>query len=99
MALELHKIPVISTAHIDLATNNRLDHDGGPWCPCAAYHDVGYFLFLDDLEASDEEVPQCLTAIRDWLRKLRAEGVVDDCCWVRLDCDAETVEELPTYDW
>lgn len=100
MSLEIHKIPMISTAHLtrevaDVLTKRR---DGNPWCPCAAW-EFGYFLFLDNPEAGRAPVPQCLLDIRDWLRKQEAAGVLDNSRWVRLDGDAPTVEELPTYDW
>lgn len=100
MSLEIHKIPMISTAHLtkevaDVLTERR---DGNPWCPCAAW-EFGYFLFLDEPEAGRTPVPQCLLDIRDWLRKQEAAGLLDNSRWVRLDGDADAAENLPTYDW
>lgn len=100
MSLEIHKIPCISTAHLTKEVAEQLEHerDDNPWCPCAAWPH-GFFLFLDDLEVNDEEAPQCLVDIRDWLRNLECQSTVDNSRWVRLDCDAERVEGLAAYDW
>ena len=100
MSLEIHKIPMISTAHLtrevaDVLTKRR---DGNPWCPCAAW-DYGYFLFLDNPEDCETPVPQCLLDILEWLRKQEVAGVLDNSRWVRLDESAEKVDELPTYNW
>lgn len=51
-------------------------------------------MYLDAIEDSGEDVPQCLLDIRYWLR---AEGHTD--CWVRLDSAAAKIEALPFYDW
>ena len=99
MDLEIHTIPVISTAHITREVANRLDSEHQPWCACACYRDVGFFLYLDEHSDMDEPVPQCLLDIRDWRMSLEREGKLDNCRWVRLDCDADTVDGLPTYDW
>lgn len=100
MDVEIHTIPAISTAHLTKEVAERLTAEGNknPWCPCAAW-DYGYFLFLDELEASDGEVPQCLLDTRDWLRNLEDRGILGSSRWVRLDRDADTVDGLPTYDW
>lgn len=100
MSLEIHGIPVISTAHITREVASRLDSEHQNWCACAVYRDVGFFLFLDELPSTEEDpVPQCLLDIRDWRMKLESEGKLDNSRWVRLDCDADTVEGLTTYDW
>lgn len=99
MSLEVHTIPVISTAHLTREVADRLDGEHQSWCACAVYRDVGFFLFLDEPNDGDEPVPQCLLDIRDWRMKLEQEGRLDNSRWVRLDCDAEVVEGLPTYDW
>lgn len=99
-AFEKHTIPVISTAHIDLATNSLLDRNPAQFGAGASYEGCGYFLYLDEPQSYDgHEVPQCLLDIRDWLRKCEATGELDNCRWVRLDCDADSIEGLPTYNW
>lgn len=96
--LEVVRMPVISTAHLTKEVAEILLKQGNdnPWVPCANW-EYGHFLYLDDPEAregEDEADITCLYAIRDWLRE---QGFTDS--WVRLDCDAEPVEGLPTYDW
>lgn len=93
-SMTIHRIPEISTAHITEEVSNRLHKHDNPWCACAPYYDCGFFLYLDEPYGGDEPVPQCLLDIRDWLV---AHGFTDR--WVRLDCDAEQMPDLPAYDW
>jgi hypothetical protein len=98
--LEVHTIPIISTAHLTKVVAERLDQDASTWCCGANYQGCGYFLYLDEPCASDAEtVPQCLLDIRDWRMRLEKEGMLDNSRWVRLDWDAEAVEGLPVYEW
>ena len=99
--LEVHTIPVISSGHLTKEVAERLDQDAANWSGGANYQGCGFFLYLDEPSASSdsEPVPQCLLDIRDWRRRLEKEGLLDNNHWVRLDCDAETVEGLPVYEW
>lgn len=100
MSLEVHAIPVISTAHITGQVAQQLQRNPYRWCAGAAFSDNGFFLFLDEPCADPHDtVPQCLLDIRDWRMSLEREGKLDNSRWVRLDCDADTVDDLPTYDW
>lgn len=100
MSLEVHTIPVISTAHITREVADRLDSRRQQWCACATYPDVGFFLYLDEpYSPGGDPVPQCLLDILDWRMRLEREGKLDNSHWVRLDCDADLVDDLPTYDW
>lgn len=96
MNVEILEIPAISTAHITEEVSDRLSADGGAWCPVAEYIGVGFFVWLDephDHSGAKEPVPQCLLDITAWLKKRRRTGLV------MLDCDADTVPELPVYGW
>lgn len=92
MSITTITMPVISTGHLDKETADLFSRlgDKNEWCPCLAW-DYGWILYLDDVF---DEGPQCLNDICDWLQK---HGFHD--CWVRLDRDAEQVEDLPYYDW
>lgn len=97
---EVHQIPFISTSHLTkevAATLLALSNDN-PWCPCASW-EYGAFIFLDDLEAKEGGVPQCLIDIRDWRMKLEIKGMLDNSRWVRVDAEGSVVEGLPVYDW
>ena len=93
-AITIHRIPEISTAHITQEVSERLDRNDNLWCSHANYEGCGHFIYLDEPYDGVELVPQCLLDIRDWLK---AHGFTDR--WVRLDCDADTVPDLPVYDW
>lgn len=105
--MEIHSIPVISTAHLTREVAERLSKEGNnnPWCPCASW-EHGFFVHLDDLEAravEGEPTPRCLIEIRDWMRKKNLSAINGDlntrADWVRLDQDADTVNELNSYPW
>jgi hypothetical protein len=90
--LEVHQVPVISTAHLTEETSKALTALGNEntWCVCASW-EHGFFLYLDEL---DDDVPQCLRDIADWLKR---RGFTD--CWVRLDSDADRADTLTAYEW
>lgn len=105
--MELQTLPVISTNHLTQEVAERLTASGNknPWCVCASW-EHGFFLHLDDLEAAECEadpMPQCLIDIRDWLRAKNLICTDGDRTfrgdWVRLDGDADPVDDLPSYDW
>ena len=92
MSITTTTMPVISTGHVseavaDVFTEKR---DKNPWCPCLSWQH-GWVLYLDDV---DEDAPQCLIDLADWLQK---HGFHD--CWVRLDMDADRATDLFHYDW
>lgn len=105
--MEIHSVPVISTNHLTKEAAERLSAAGNknPWCVCASW-EHGLFLHLDDLEAATTEedpVPQCLYDIRDWMRSKNLICTSGNTTfrgdWVRLDGDADTEEDLRSYDW
>ena len=93
--IEIHRIPVISTAHLtkevaELLTRKR---NNNPWLPCVEW-EYGYLLHFGDLEARGSKAPKCLIDIANWL----TASHFDDR-WVRLDSDADVQDDLPYYDW
>jgi hypothetical protein len=93
--MEKREILVLSTGHITKATAELLDglpanqypSTGGP------YGDYGYFLYAYDADHEyDDTMPDDLKAV---LTFARAHGCVN----VLLDCDADTVDGLPVFDW
>lgn len=94
MEIEIHRIPVISTAHITQEVSDRLDRNDNPWVACANYVGCGYFLYVEEPYGGEEPVPQCLLDICDWLTK---HDFTDR--WVRLDGDGDEADDLPVYDW
>lgn len=90
--LETPKMLVLSTAHISESTNSMLTiTDVGYW-PISGgpYGDYGWFLNAG--ETTLKEVPDDLKACMQFARK-------NGCDYLLLDRDADTTEELPTYEW
>lgn len=105
LPMEIHSLPVISTQHLTPEVASLLSKLGNhnDWCPCAAWPS-GYFLSLDDLEARENEPPQCLVDLRDWLKSknltdVDSTGCRSTSCWLRLDSDGEVQPDLPVYEW
>lgn len=91
--MEVLSMPVISTCHLDKATNARLTAEGdeNPWITCAE-HEYGYFMHLNEVP---EDAPKCLRDISQWLKD-NGHGAA---AWVRLDQAADMMHGLPAYDW
>lgn len=80
----------ISTAHITKETNAKLEADDEKGALYVVPHHYGYFIYVPDDE--EPETPDDLKAIFKFAKDR-------DCGWVKLDCDAEKYDELPTYNW
>lgn len=84
----------ISTAHIDKDTSELFKDrgsraDAAP--PVYAKGEYGWLVYVPEDEKDDSEI-KCLRDIAAWARR---NGISVVC----LDCDAEPVPELKTYDW
>ncbi len=81
---------VCSAAHVPEPVLRRLEDMGYGT-------DYGAQWSVNDLAWETEEI-----VAGDWppeLAALSAFARSHDCCWVKLDCDAEEIAGLPTYDW
>jgi hypothetical protein len=78
-------IPVISTQHMP-STHSLVSFEG-----LAATYPEGGFVYLPD----DPDKDMWTVPILAWLR----EHLGSDANWIRFDCDADVIYELPTYDW
>lgn len=91
--MEITKMLTLSTAHIpesiakSLETEPETDNFGLSVYPFA----YGFWIFIPDYGLR-ETIPKPLAAC---LRLAKENG----CEWLRLDCDAEPLDELPVYDW
>lgn len=96
----MSKVPVISTGHLTHATTRLLERlgDDNPWSYFASYRD-GHMIRvpsveipLQDMSPNDPPLPDDLKALWAWARE---QGVN----WVRLDMDADQIDDLPFYNW
>ena len=87
------QVPVISTNHITLETNNQLyhyKHGDAPWGQEVIDIDGGWLLFVGSNEVI--ELPDDLSPLFSWTVAMGYE-------WLRLDQDADRIPDLPFYDW
>ena len=106
--LEIHRVLVLSTAHLSDHTCNiylaqQVDlsatrETGSTWTPPSviAYEkrDYGYFVWVPENPAESERADVPLE-LRSAIHVARREG----CGWVMFDRDGPTIDDLPTYDW
>lgn len=90
--MEIYKMMVLSTGHISKETAKLLEEDkvGVVVYPKDEY---GWFIVVTDWNGIDADpVPDDLA---ECLKIAEENG----CDWLCLDCDGETVENLPIYQW
>ncbi len=90
----LESMMTLSTAHITQEVADELLEDAYS-CQLIYYpkSEYGYFLcVLEDELENENSLPECL---KDILACARSKGVQ----WVMLDRDADTIPELPVFDW
>jgi hypothetical protein len=93
--LEIAKMLVLSTAHVDEDTALRLTKGMLPTDFCTTYFakgGYGWFMHVSEEIADREANPQSLANCLDF-------AVRHGCQWIMFDRDGDTVDELTTYDW
>lgn len=86
----------LSTAHVSEETGSWLDRQTLP--DLATYPHVhemvgtGWFVWADPDPSPETQVPDDLRALFTYARS-------QNCDYILLDRDAETLDELPTFDW
>lgn len=91
----LMAVPVISTAHISVATEQMLEQlgDNHPYVHVAPY-EFGWFISVleefDDLERN-AKMPRDFVGLQRWAR---AQGYD----WLRLDGSGDTIDGLPMFE-
>jgi len=84
---EIHKILVLSTAHITEETSEWLIEEG------YTNDEYGFWLYCkSDSMLKSPEVPS-------ELKKVLIFAASKDCAYVKLDRDGDTVSGLNTFDW
>lgn len=93
---ETRRLVVLSTSHVSEATAKRFDETKADEWPCVGgpYAYYGWFVYAheENFGIGMDAIPDDLLAVMQWARRHRFE-------YILFDCDAETVDELPVYDW
>lgn len=89
----IRKLLDISTGHVSKETRDLLNEgEGGSPHIWAIPHEYGWFVRAHD-EAEDlAQTPDDLVTVMRYAKQL-------DCDWIKFDCDADFVEELPMFEW
>lgn len=93
-------MPVISTAHIKQETSAWLTNQKNRYIVAAKYPEGFFVSILDDMyDLGETELrityPEVPTELMNTLLWAHRKGYY----WVRLDCDGDIIEELPTFEW
>lgn len=92
--LQIDRMLVLSTAHISSETNEQLQNNQEEQFPLVVYEkgDYGYLILVPE---HDED----LHGVPDDLKRVLEFAALHECEWVMLDCDANVITELPTFEW
>ena len=85
----------ISTTHITEDTANKLrdiDTRGNITLSIYDKEEFGWWVYIDNRMNRNESIPDDLWRCIQYAQE-------NGCNWLCLDCDAEVVDELPSYDW
>lgn len=87
----------LSTYHISMNTKDWIDESLAGILPITIYEKsiYGWFILVPQIKEDADRLSQ----IPNDLRGIIEYALKQDCTWVMLDCDADTIPELPTFDW
>lgn len=86
---EIQQMLVLSTAHVTEETATMLDRAEANF---VRYGKAEYGWFIPILDDPQPDMPADLQACVAYAK-------THGCTWIMFDCDALTVDDLPTYDW
>lgn len=90
--LEIMRVLVLSTAHLTEGEGRARGEDFP--CACAEWPSYGFFCYVADIDENIPE-PDAWPGLYACAKFAASKGLE----WVRFDCDADTVDELPQYNW
>lgn len=94
--LDVRTFVVIGTGHVTEKSAAFLDTVPSEQWPCLGgrYGEYGWFLYAheENCGTGKDRIPDDIFAVMTWARKRGFE-------YVLVDCDADTVDDLPVYDW
>ncbi len=90
--MEISRMLTLSTAHISKETADKLGDQNS--ISLWIYDKVGYgwFIYIPDEHDLSTDIPDDLLIVVQFAKQM-------DIGIVCLDCDGNTLDQLPTYDW
>ena len=97
---EISKMLTLSTAHLDEDAVRKLEDEAHAketgdelaFADITVYEKIDYGFFVYILEGNHEDLPECL---QQCIKVASDSG----CSLICFDRDADTINELPTYEW
>jgi len=99
MELEFQKILVLSTAHLTEEDNDFLSNEEYSENLDCVIDETPYGWMVHISKNKDELFSEVHRLLSENFRKAMELAFINDCDWVRFDCDGNVVEELKSYDW
>jgi hypothetical protein len=87
---QMEKMMVLSTAHVTHETRVRLDNENFDGLVAYDKAEFGWWIAIVEDELDPTQLPDDLRQVLIYAKKF-------GCAWVMLDCDADTIDDLPTY--
>ena len=98
MSLEIHKVLVLSTAHMTEGDSNLLPYAEEYGLVVYEMDEFGWMIYVND-EYLQKVLPPELSDFSDGFKQAIKLAQKNGCEWLRFDRDANTVEQLPEYEW
>lgn len=90
--LPITKVLELSTQHICKNTATLLDNTLTTQIAAYQKKEFGWFIYVSSEENENTDIPNDLSHIINFAR-------LNNCSWVMLDRDCDTIDQLPTFDW
>ncbi|PFV35749.1 hypothetical protein [Bacillus thuringiensis] len=90
--LPITKVLELSTKHICEDTVALLDNILTSQIAAYQKEEFGWFIYVSSEENENTNIPDDLSTIISFAR-------LNNCSWVMLDRDCDTIDELPIFDW
>ena len=95
--MEKHNMLALSTGHITRETADLMDINRIGGVVLYNKDAAGWFVHIPDsgLDFDELEDGECPADLYRCMKYARDNG----CDWIMFDCDVETIEDLPVYNW
>ncbi len=95
--MEKYNMLVLSTGHVSMETAELMDNNNISRVVLYNKGDYGWFVYIPDegIDFDELEDGECPADLYRCMKYARDNG----CDWLMFDCDTETIDELPVYNW
>ena len=95
--MEKHNMLALSTGHVSRETAELMDDDNIDDVTLYNKSGYGWYVYIPDEGIDFDKLAdgECPADLYRCMKYARDNG----CDWLMFDCDVETIDELPVYNW